>query len=115
MFSDWRPLLYYLGQAVVTIVWPLHAIVLHHTIIKGSLETNVTRFTKTLNNIRSQLEVVPHLGVTAVCELHVGAAPLQAGGVRHELGCAQSLHLLEELHRAARHVAALLQTLPKTR
>ena len=74
----------------------------------------VTRFTKTLDNIRSQQEVVPHLGVSAVRELHVGAAPLQAGGVRHELGGAQSLHLLKELHRAARHVAALLQTLPKT-
>ena len=49
-----------------------------------------------------------------MCELHVGAAPLQARGVRHELGGAQSLHLLEELHRAARHVTALLQTLPKT-
>ena len=40
-FSDCWPLLYYLGQTVVTIVWPLHTIVLHHTIIKGSLETNV--------------------------------------------------------------------------
>ena len=92
---------------MVTIVWPLHAIVLHHTIIKGSLETNVLQ-----DSLHTKL--VPHLGVPAVRELHVGAAPLQARGVRHELGGAQSLHLLEELHRAARHVTALLQTLPKT-
>ena len=113
MFSDWRPLLYYLGQAVVTIVWPLHAIVLHHTIIKGSLETKVTRFTKTLNNIRSREEVVPHLGVSAVRELHVGAAPLQAGGVGHELRGAHGLHLPEEVHGAAGDVLALLQTFPE--
>ena len=52
-----------------------------------------------------------HLGVPAVTELHVGAAPLQTGGVCHELRGAHGLHLPEELHRAARHLPALLQTL----
>ena len=51
-----------------------------------------------------------HLGVPAVTELHVGAAPLQAGGVGHELIGAHRLHLPKELHRAARHVPTLLQT-----
>ena len=51
-----------------------------------------------------------HLSVPAVTELHVGAAPLQAGGVGHELIGAHRLHLPEELHRAARHVPALRQT-----
>ena len=52
-----------------------------------------------------------HLSVPAVTELHVGAAPLQTGGVCHELRGAHRLHLPEELHRAASHILALLQTL----
>ena len=52
-----------------------------------------------------------HLSVSALAELHVGAAPLKTSGVRHELRGAHRLHLPEELHGAARHVPALLQTL----
>ena len=52
------------------------------------------------------------LSLPALLELHVGAAPLQARGVRHELRGAHRLHLPEEVHGAAGHVFAFLQTFP---
>ena len=79
----------YLGETVVAVVRPFHPKALHHTVIKG------------------------RLGLPALSELHVGAAPLQAGGVRHELRGAHRLHLPEELQGAAGDVLAFLDTFPR--
>ena len=72
---------------MITIVRSLQTIVLHHTIVKGSL------------------------GVPAVAKLHVGASPLQTGGVGHELRGTHGLHLPEELHGAAGNILAFSKTL----
>ena len=68
---------------------PLETEALHHAVIEGCL------------------------GLPALRELHVGAASLQAGGVRHELRGAHRLDLPEELHGAAGDVLAFLDTFPR--
>ena len=74
---------------MVTVVRSLHTKALHHAVIEGCL------------------------GLPALSELHVGAASLQAGGVRHELRGAHRLHFPEEFHGAAGDLLAFLETFPR--
>ena len=76
---------------MIAVVRPLDTEALHHAVIEGCL------------------------GLPALPELHVGAASLQTGGVRHELRRAHRLHLPEELHGAAGDVLAFPDTFPRSK